>query len=194
MWQFRLTVTLVSIFVLPNGTPAAALDKDLNDLMTHLAQQQRGHTSFIERQFIGILDRPIESSGELFYTAPNHLEKRTLRPKFESLILERNIISLKREKFSRSFSLKTYPQLGVLMTGILQTLSGDFSALNRTFSPSFESTTNGWQLALTPRDPKIAALISKVLLLGNEDEIHRIEVKRGNGDYSILILKLILDH
>ena len=53
--------------------------QDLDKLMGLLAQRQHGHVTFVEEHFLAVLDRPVESSGELLYDAPDHLEKRTLK-------------------------------------------------------------------------------------------------------------------
>ena len=64
--------------------------------MEALAQRQHGHVTFTQRNYLAVLDRPLESSGELLYNAPDRLEKRTLKPRPESLILERGVISAQR--------------------------------------------------------------------------------------------------
>ena len=61
-----------------------------------LAQRKHGHVTFVEQHFLAMLDRPLESSGELLYDAPDRLEKRTLRPKPETLLLEQGVLSAHR--------------------------------------------------------------------------------------------------
>jgi len=51
--------------------------------MQLLAQSRSAHASFVETKSIAMLDKPVISSGELFYTAPDHLEKRTLNPRLK---------------------------------------------------------------------------------------------------------------
>ena len=63
-----------------------AAEWDIDQLMRGLAQTRSDHASFVEKKSIAMLDKPVESSGELFYTAPDHLEKRTIKPKPESMI------------------------------------------------------------------------------------------------------------
>jgi hypothetical protein len=57
----------------------------LDTVMALLAMRQHGRVEFVEQQFLAILDHPVESSGELRYDAPDHLEKRTLLPRPETL-------------------------------------------------------------------------------------------------------------
>src|SRR3954470_17403643 len=68
----------------------AESDWDLDQLMQSLSATKSGHARFIEKKSIAILDKPVESSGELFYTAPDRLEKRTLKPKAESMVLDKD--------------------------------------------------------------------------------------------------------
>ena len=78
----------------PAQTPAAALS--LDQLMGLLGQRQHGHVAFTEVTHLAIVDRPLQSSGELLYEAPDRLEKRTLAPKPETLLLERGTLTVQR--------------------------------------------------------------------------------------------------
>ena len=74
-----------------SGLPAAhAADWQLADLMQQLGQVKNAQARFVERKYIALLDKPVESSGELSFTAPDRMEMRTLRPKKQSLLLEGN--------------------------------------------------------------------------------------------------------
>jgi len=57
-------------------------------LMASLAKQPQGTATFTEKKTISILDQPVESSGELLFIAPAHLEKRTLKPRPETMVLD----------------------------------------------------------------------------------------------------------
>jgi hypothetical protein len=76
----------------PSPPPPAPLATqatgDLDEVLAQLAMRKHGHVEFIEQKFIATLDRPIESSGELRFDAPDHLEQRTLKPRPETLILD----------------------------------------------------------------------------------------------------------
>ena len=58
------------------ATAAPAFD----ELMALLAARRHGHVSFTEVHEMAMLKAPLTSSGELFYEAPERLEKRTLDP------------------------------------------------------------------------------------------------------------------
>src|SRR4029077_13341576 len=65
------------------GDPAA-----FEQLLKLLSERRHGRVAFAEVHQLSILDQPLHSSGELLYDAPDRLEKRTLEPRAEDLLLE----------------------------------------------------------------------------------------------------------
>lgn len=183
---FTLTIAVPCMVVGAALVPSA--DNGLADLMNRLALRQHGHVSFVERQFLGILDRATETSGELLYDAPDRLEKRTLKPKPESLILDHGTLAIQRGKYARSLSLRDYPHIGLFIDSIRETLAGDLAALNRSYTLAFKTGSDGWTLVLIPRDARLADLIANIQVSGVSDEIHMIEFRRVNGDHSVMTL------
>ena len=76
--------------------PPQASMGDLDAVMSLLAMRRHGRVEFVEQQFLAVLDHPVESSGELRYDAPDRLEKRTLKPRAETLVLTGGILTLER--------------------------------------------------------------------------------------------------
>ncbi len=170
---------------------AQAADGDnatgLDQLMQRLAQRQHGHVNFVERHFVTILDHSIESSGELFYDAPDHLEKRTIRPKPESLILDRGTLSIRRGNHSFVVLLRDYPSIAPFVDSIRAILAGDLAALSRTYALDF-AAGDRWRLVLVPREAKLAAALAKIQVSGAGDRIDSVEFARPGGDHSIMTL------
>ena len=92
---FRLAPLALSL-LLATASPAVLAAWDIQQLMDALAQNRSSQASFVEKKTIAMLERPVESSGELFYTAPNHLEKRTLKPKPESMVIDGGDLLIER--------------------------------------------------------------------------------------------------
>jgi hypothetical protein len=168
-------------------------DTRLVQLMQHLAQRQHGHVSFAERHFVAILDRSIESSGELFYDAPDYLEKRTSIPKPESLILDRGTLRIQRGNHTFVLSLRDYPSIAPFIDSIRAILAGDLPALNRTYTPAFATASDRWHLVLVPRDAKLAAVVAKIQVSGVSDVIHTVEFERPDGDHSVMTISAFSD-
>jgi len=121
------------------GAPSPDTPPELAALMAQLAQRQHGHITYSEEHFIGVLDRPLKSSGELLYDAPGRLEKRTLLPRPESVVLENGTITAHRGKHTYVANLAEYPQLVPLIDSIRALLAGDLPALEGLFKVEWQS-------------------------------------------------------
>ena len=119
-------------------------------LMDALAQNKSGRATFVETKHIAMLDRPVVSSGELLYTAPDRLEKRTLKPKPESMIVQGSELVIERGGRNYRVQLDAQPQLAAFIDSIRGTLAGDRKALERNYRLSLEGTPQDWVLRLVP--------------------------------------------
>lgn len=162
----------------------AAEDWDVARLMETLSRTRSSEARFVERKFIALLDQPVESSGELTYVAPDRLEKRTLKPKAESMILDGNTLTLERGGRKRSLPLSDYPEVGAFVESIRGTLSGDYSALQRSYGIALEGNASRWVLTLTPNAPRMAQIVQKIRIAGSQGEVTSIEVFQADGDRS----------
>jgi hypothetical protein len=142
--------SLILLAVLASGAAGAA-DGDLGELMMLMAKRQHGHVQFIEQQFLAVLDHPLESSGEMRYDAPDRLEKRTLAPRAETLVLAGGMLTVDRGKSHRVVDLQAYPQAQPFIESIRATLAGDRAGLEKIFTLEFGGSIAKWTLTLTPR-------------------------------------------
>ena len=168
------------------GAPAT---DTLDQLMALLAQRQHGHVTFTEIHTSSILDRPLESSGEMSYDAPDRVEKRTLLPKPERMLLEKGQLTLERRHKQYHVALADYPQAIPYIEAIRATLSGDRAALERWFRVGYSDSGTHWNLKLAPLDAKAAAEVSEVNIEGTLDEIATVTVQLVNGDRSVTTLR-----
>ena len=166
-----------------------AADWDIDQLMQSLAQTRSGHASFVEKKSIAMLDKPIESSGELFYSAPDRLEKRTLKPKPESMLLDRGILTIERDRQKHRLQLQDYPELAVFIDSIRGTLAGDRKSLERTYQLSLQGDMQSWMLLLVPIDNKMKKVVQRIHISGVNDEVRSIEVIQTDGDSSLMTIE-----
>jgi outer membrane lipoprotein-sorting protein len=160
----------------------------LDRVMGALAERKQGHVRFTEQKFIALLDKPVESSGELLYDAPDRLEKKTLQPKPEDLVLQGGVVSAQRGKHHYTLDLKQYPQVLPFIESIRATLAGDRAALERVFEVDFTGAFERWTLELVPLDPKLAKTVQKIRIEGEKDFIHTIEIREADGDRSLMTI------
>jgi hypothetical protein len=182
------TVLLCVLLTFAGATWASAGDSQFDRIMSALAQRRHGHVTFVEKKFIAMLDRPVESSGELLYDAPDRLEKKTLKPRSESLVIEGGVISAQRGRHHYVLDVKQYPQVMPFIESIRATLAGDRAALERTFKVELAGNFDEWTLVLTPLDPKLARTVKEIHIEGEKDLIHLVEIREADGDRSLLTI------
>jgi len=166
-----------------------ATEWDIDQLMRGLAQIHSDHASFVEKKFIAMLDKPVESSGELFYTAPDHLEKRTIKPKPESMILDHGTLVIERGRQKHGLQSQDYPELAAFIDSIRGTLAGDRKALERNYRLSLDGTIEHWTLQLLPVDEKMQAVVKRIRIAGVRDAVRSIEITQADGDSSLMLIE-----
>jgi hypothetical protein len=165
---------------------AAAEPWTLERLMRSLAQTRSARASFVEKKLVRILERPLVASGELSFVAPDHLEKRTLRPRPELLRLQGDHLTVERAGRSTSLDLRSYPEVGLFLESIRGTLAGDRQALERVYRLSLEGNEASWVLTLVPTEPQMRALVEHIRIAGRSADVSVIEILQANGDSTLM--------
>jgi outer membrane lipoprotein-sorting protein len=184
-----LAVLALSLLALGACGRATAADWNVSRLMQSLAQQRGGKVAFSEKKYIALLDRPVESSGELVYQPPARLEKRTLKPNFESLVLDRDTLVVERGKQKYTLQLQQYPEITAIVDSIRSTLAGDLKALKRQYRVDLQGDPERWTLTLLPSDERIAAIVQRIQISGTRDELRQIEMLLADGDRSVMNIR-----
>ena len=173
----------------PASRVAPPAVSDLNEVMEQLAMRQHGRVEFIEQHFLKVLNHPIESSGELRYDAPDRLEKRTLNPHTETLVLTGGVLTVERAHSRRVLDLHAYPQVLPFVESIRATLAGDRSALERLFHLDFTGSVARWTLTLVPLESKVKQSVAQVRIEGARDQLLKVEIRQPDGDRSLMTLR-----
>jgi hypothetical protein len=191
--MMRRVLTLLALTMLCTA-PSASVDaatSDLDDVMRLLAMRQHARVEFVEQQFLAILKHPLESFGEMSYDAPDRLEKHTLKPRPESLLLEGGVLTVERGHSRHVMDLHTYPQVLPFIESIRATLAGDRSALERVFRLEFAGSMEHWSLTLVPLDRQVAKNVAQVQIVGSRDQLRQVEIRQTDGDRSLMTLRPI---
>lgn len=188
---FRLAPIVLGL-VFAMTSPAALAAWDIQQLMDSLAQNRSSQASFVEKKTIAILERPVESSGQLFYTAPDHLEKRTLKPKPESMVIDGGDLLIERGRQKHRLQLQAYPELAAFIDSIRGTLAGDRQALERNYQLSLEGTAERWSLQLLPQGDKMLAVVQRIRIAGARDQVRSIEITQADGDSSLMSIEKLV--
>jgi len=170
--------------------PVAAADWGVEQLMGSLAQVQSSTARFVERKHVTILNAPLESSGTLVYAAPGRLEKHTIAPKAESLVLDgdRLTIENKAQDQRRTFALQEQPVIWAFVEGIRSTLAGDLATLKRFYRVGVEGNERRWRLTLKPNEPRMQDVVREIRINGDRNWINAIEIIETGGDRSVMTI------
>jgi len=184
---------MVAMMVLltPGGAFAAQTSRagfTVQQLMSLLAQRRQGEVKFSETDYLRVLDRPVKSSGVLVYRAPDRLEKRTLEPRKESMILQGDELTVQRGHRTYRMQVSAHPQAAPYVDAIRDTLAGNEAGLEKVFKVGFTGTRQGWKLELVPLDAAAARKVRRVEIAGGDDVIRSVEILQADGDRSVMTL------
>jgi hypothetical protein len=161
----------------------------VDQLMDTLAHNRHGTATFTERKYISILDLPVDSSGELHFVPPAHLEKRTLKPIAETLVLNGDVLVMERQGQRHVLQLKDHPEVAGMTESLRATLTGDRQALERVYRLSLEGSTDRWTLELTPLDTRVGSVIARIRMEGTWAEVRTVEIQQADGDRSVMTVQ-----
>ena len=181
-------MTRALLFALAVSLPAHAADWSVATLFEMIAKERPTRATFHERKFMALLDRPLESSGELAFTPPDRLEKHTLKPREERVVVDSERVTLERGGKRASLDLRSNPAVAVLVESLRATLAGDLAALTRSYSAGLEGTPERWRLTLRPLDPAGAELLERIDIDGEKALVKAIEIRQAGGDRSVMTI------
>jgi len=176
------------ILALAAALPLRAAEIELVRLFESLARRKPGRAEFHERKFLALLAKPVESRGELVFTPPGRLEKRTVTPRPESVVVDGGRITLERAGRTYTMGLGDNPGVAVLIESIRATLAGDLGALTRTYSAAVAGTEAKWKLTLRPLDPAVSTLVERIEIEGARDLVRAVEIFQNDGDRSLMTI------
>ena len=156
----------------------------IDQLMSDLAGQKGGKARFVEKRHVAVLDKPVVSSGEMLYTPPHRLEKRTLLPKAETLVLDKDTLTMERDKRKLSINLNSRPEAQAFVDSIRSTLAGNRRSLEQNYTLQLQGESAQWVLTLVPSESAIATLLQRITVSGSRSQVRHIEYLQVDGDRS----------
>jgi hypothetical protein len=165
-----------------------AADFDVPKLMEALRTQLPQRATFHETKEIAILDRPVESTGELNFTPPDRLEKRTIRPRAERMVVQGDLLTIERAGRQQTFTLSQHPEIAALIDSIRGTLAGDYASLQKSYAMTVQGDLQDWRLALRPKDDALAKIVARIQIAGTQARVRRVEIEQADGDRSVMVV------
>ncbi|MBX3609930.1 MAG: outer membrane lipoprotein carrier protein LolA [Hydrogenophaga sp.] len=183
--RFRLLLSLVLLLMAPLAQAQDLLDQ----LMARLATNAGGTVRFVELRHLAMLDAPLRSTGEMIYNPPDWLERRTLRPRAERVLLYKDTITIERERTRMSVQIAQRPEVQAFVASIRSTLRGDRAGLERHYKLQLQGSLRRWTLVLEPIEPAMRAIVTRITLNGDDINVRHIEYAQADGDRTELQLE-----
>jgi hypothetical protein len=180
-----------ALCVLPVRGHARSEAFDLAQLMQLLAQVASGEARFTERRTVAMLERPLVSSGRLWFQAPDTFVRETLKPRTERFAVIGNTVTLGEGSGSRTLALDSVPEAGIVVEAIRGTLTGNRAALERHFETRVSGSAERWALELVPRDARLRAQVASVRVSGEQAQVRELRVALADGDHSVMTIEPI---
>ena len=181
-------ILFVSLLCVPLLCAAETAAWNVQQLMQGLAQVKESQGRFVESKYLSVLNRPLQSSGTLSFHAPGHLEKHTLSPKEESLVLDQGVLTIdsKARNIKRTLVLQEYPAIWAFVESIRSTLAGDLPTLERFYKIQLEGDAAQWKMRLLPIERSTREVMREIRIGGRGDRVDSIETLESNGDRALM--------
>ena len=184
-----VALTLGCVSTAARATETNASGWTLDRLMSTLAQSKSRHATFVETKYLAIAAKPVESSGELVFVAPDHLEKHTISPKPENLVVDGDMLTVESNHRKVTLALANYPQLSAFIESIRATLAGNRYALEQVYKVTVAGHGDDWTMTLKPLDSRMLKTVSAITLEGKRDMLQSVAIQQPDGDHSLMRLQ-----
>ncbi len=184
-----LGVSLAVSFLLSSAPSWAADDpaRLLTTLMHRLAEKTERQSTFREEKTVPFVTGPLVSSGVLIFRGPVHLEKRTLAPFREDLIVEGRQASLTSGgEETHVVDIDAHAELRVVIDTLIGVLSGDLNRLRADFDVAAEGDAANWRITLRPRGPDAPRFLREASVTGRAAAIREIRLLLPRDNWDVM--------
>lgn len=174
-----------------NAVPGAqASGLSLEDVLQRVATNSGEAVGFEESRYLGVVTKPLESSGTLRFEPPDRLIKETEKPYRETAIVDGDRLTVLNAAGAetRSISLWASEELRLVFDSLRAVLRGDAKALAALFQVSVSGDEAHWTIELTPQPGGEDGQIERITVQGEAGRIASFEIRESNGDRALIRL------
>ncbi len=180
--------------------PVAFADEDVWDisrLMHQFPKTVHAKLVFRETRSSAFLVTDLVTTGSIEYRQPDYIEKNTVSPIAEKIVVNGNYVSIEKVVHQRKgedvvqvqkYPIQSHPVLATAVTNLRAMLGGDTSRIRKDFEIKLDGSRADWQLKLTPTNPEILQYFDRIILHGRDARIQKVVSILSDGDQSMLDL------
>ncbi len=190
-------IAVVILGFLSINTLANEDDWTAEKLMFQLSQVKHAKLNFVETKQSIFLITDLVIEGTMEYKAPDYIEKNTLSPTVEKIVISGDSMDIERSSESgkvdkvvqtQHYSVQSHPVLKAGVESIRSLLAGNYDMLNQNYDMVLEGVRENWSLELAPKGPEILEYIEKITLNGEDTKIKKVVTIQADGDESVMEL------
>ena len=198
IFSIRLCLfTVMGSMLLMPVANAAGNSWTVKRLMWELSQVSYARLNFVETRQSMFLATDMVIEGNIEYRAPDHIEKVTVSPMSEKILVDGDTMLVEKTTYSKDhyavvktkhYSIESHPVLKATVGSIRYILAGNSEMLGEYYEMSISGQCENWTLELIPRTVEIADYLQKIILSGNESSILRYVTIQADGDETVMAL------
>ena len=159
----------------------AVLDP-LFDLL-RLDRLERLKAQFSEEKQIALLARPLRQTGTIYFDRTRGIARLTITPRPERMVLTATTLRIEKGHKLEEIRLDKSKALKAFALVFPALLRGERAQLEAAFGLQLLGTAKeAWSLALTPKDPALCGLVSRVVVSGRGAQVASLKVTEASGD------------
>lgn len=188
------------LFLLSAILSAAIADEDVWDvskLMHQVSSIAHAKLVFRETRNSAFLVTDLVTEGNIEYRRPDYIEKNTVSPIVEKVVIDGNYLSIERAAHNKKgdntvqvqkYPVQSHPVLAVAVASLRAMLDGNMVRIQEDFEIKLDGSRADWQLDLTPTNPEILKYFDRIALYGSDARIQKVVSIQADGDQSMLEL------
>jgi outer membrane lipoprotein-sorting protein len=170
--------------------PAAAAAKapaDIDALLAGLSKAPGLYAHFREEKHITVLQQPLVSEGNIYFTQPSRFARHTEKPTKAVMIIDGNQLQFGNADGQESMNLAANPVARLFADAFVMLLSGNRAGLEKIFTMQLTprpGAAGEWKLMLTPRVAPMDKMIKEMELRGRGLSLDELDVREASGDWT----------
>lgn len=170
--------------------PREAAAFGLAELMDGMASTAGVMAEFRERKQIALLEKPLASSGKIYFVPPNRLVRFTLEPESSALIIDGEKLRFQQGD-REEFDLSGNPMARIFIENFIVLFNGDLPKLRDLYRTNFDAEGENWTLILEPRRSPLRGLVKEIALRGDRTGVREMVMQNTDGDRTSTTLDVI---
>jgi len=170
--------------------PRDAPGSELAELMQAMAATSGVVANFRERKQLALLEKPLESSGTLYFVPPDRLARFTRTPEPSALIINGEKLRFQQGD-GEKFDLSGNPMARIFIDNFIALFNGDLPRLRGLYHTNFSADGENWTLILEPRHSPLRGIVKQIALRGDGRGIREMVMHNRDGDRTSTTLDVI---